>query len=146
MEPFHSFLLGSWRNSENAISFCIFILVGETQLFFKFQFDLKNIFWIFFEHNQNYKQSLSKDLLLTRTIYLTEKNLRWLNSNKHSNLMIFHFLFLIRLKKELIAVVRISKQFLYNVQRDLENFFLRFLKFVLFVYEKNQIKIRMKCQ
>jgi hypothetical protein len=60
----------------------------------------------------------------------------------HRNLMIFNFLFLIRLKKELIVVVRISKQPLYKIQRDLENFFLRFLRFVLFVYEKNQIKIR----
>ncbi len=112
--------------------------------FFNFNSTWKIYFEFFFEHNQNYKQSLSKYLLLTRTIYLTKKNLRWLNSNKHPNLMIFHFLFLIRLSKELIAVVRISKQFLYKVQRDLEIFFLRFLKFVLFVYEKNQIKIRIK--
>ena len=37
-----------------------------------FQVDLKNIFWIFFEHNQNYKQFLSEKLLLTKTTYLTK--------------------------------------------------------------------------
>ena len=58
--------------------------------------------------------------------------------------MIFNFLFQIRLKKELIAVVRISKQLLYKLRGDLEFFFLIFLKFVLFVYQKNQIKIRIK--
>jgi hypothetical protein len=39
---------------------------------FLFAFDLKNIFGIFFEHNENYEQFLSKDLLLTKTTYLTK--------------------------------------------------------------------------
>ena len=58
--------------------------------------------------------------------------------------MIFNFLFLIKLKKGTHSCsLHLKTTFIYTPTR-VRKFFLRFLRFILFLYEYNQMKIKVK--